>query len=138
MNEYLKYVTQNCITALNELCIVNEQLRAELAPDAEGDVNRTGALNRMIQDYIVIKVASLFDEDGRTISFRTVFPNNQRVKEIKSEEIMRSIKTSRDRCVAHSDQAFVFSEDFLMPTADICTSNLGHLLEELDSLLDEE
>ena len=68
MNGYLKYVIENCKTAFDELCKTNKELIVGMSPESNADVNRLGALNRMIQDYLVIRVAGLFDKDTRTVS----------------------------------------------------------------------
>jgi len=55
MNGYLKYVIENCEVALEELCRINGELRAGMNSNSSVDVNRLGAYNRMIQDYLIIR-----------------------------------------------------------------------------------
>lgn len=137
MRGYLRYIIQNCITALDELCAVNEQLQTEMSPDSDGDVNRTGALNRMIQDYLIIRVAGLFDRDDRTISFYTEFPNNPTVNEMAGRDIIGKIKETRHRFVAHADREFINSGNFSIPTHEICASDLREILDALNNLVQE-
>lgn len=135
MNGYLKYVVENCKTALDELCRTNKELIVGMSPESNADVNRLGALNRMIQDYLVIRVAGLFDKDTRTISFCNVFPQNQEIKEIEQEKIVKKIIENRNRFVGHSDNDYISEGNFAIPTNEICGSNLKTLLERLERLL---
>jgi len=135
MNGYLKYIIENCKTAFDELCIINKDLIAGMNSESNTDVNRLGALNRMIQDYLVIRVAGLFDKDNRTISFNNTFPKNQKVEKIEQEEIVKKIIENRNRFVGHSDYDYILEGNFAIPTNEICNSNLKRLLEQLEKLL---
>jgi len=135
MNGYLKYVIENCKTAFDELCKTNKELIVGMSPELKTDVNRLGTLNRMIQDYLVIRVAGLFDKDTRTISFRNAFPENQEVESIRQEEIVKKIIESRNRFVGHSDNDYISKGNFVIPTNEICSSNLRSLLKKLEQLL---
>lgn len=135
---YLKYVVGNCSSALNELCAINQELRGGMSPESSVDVNRLGLLNKIIQDYIVVRVAGLFDRDNRTISFLTFFPNNPLIKTISEEVIISKIKECRDRSVAHSDLDYIQQEDFVISTLELCHSNLKSILERLKLFLETE
>jgi len=135
MNGYLKYVIENCKTAFDELCKTNKELIAGMSPKSNADVNHIGALNRMIQDYLIIRVAGLFDKDKRTISFNIAFPQNQGVANIEQEEIIKKIIENRNRFVAHSDHNYISEGNFAIPTNEICNSNLKILLERLEQLV---
>lgn len=135
MNGYLKYVVENCKTAFDELCRTNKELIIGMSPESSADVNRLGALNRMIQDYLVMRVAGLFDEDTRTISFCNAFPQNQEVESVEQEEIIKKIIENRNRFVGHSDHDYISEGNFAIPTNEICSSNLKTLLERLEKLL---
>ncbi len=91
VNGYLKYVVENCKTAFDELCKTNKELNIGMNQESNADINHLGAMNRMIQDYLVIRVAGLFDKDNRTISFNTAFPKNQEVESMEREEIIKKI-----------------------------------------------
>ena len=135
MNGYLKYVIENCKTAFDELCRTNKELINGMRTESNADVNRLGAFNRMIQDYLVIRVAGLFDKDNRTISFTNTFPKNQEVESIEQEEIIKKIIENRNRFVGHSDHDYISEGNFAIPTNEICGSNLKTLLEKLERLL---
>jgi len=135
MNGYLKYVIENCKTAFDELCRTNKELIDGMRTESNADVNRLGAFNRMIQDYLVIRVAGLFDKDNRTISFTNTFPKNQEVESIEQEEIIKKIIENRNRFVGHSDHDYISEGNFAIPTNEICGSNLKTLLEKLERLL---
>ena len=135
MNGYLKYVIENSKTAFDELCRTNKELIDGMRTESNADVNRLGAFNRMIQDYLVIRVAGLFDKDNRTISFTNTFPKNQEVESIEQEEIIKKIIENRNRFVGHSDHDYISEGNFAIPTNEICGSNLKTLLEKLERLL---
>lgn len=135
MNGYLKYIVENCKTAFDELCRTNKELIIRMNPESNADVNRLGAFNRMIQDYLVIRVAGLFDKDTRTISFSNAFPKNKEIESIEQEEIIKKIVENRNRFVGHSDHNYISEGNFAIPTNEICSSNLKTLLERLETIL---
>lgn len=133
MKGYLKYVIENCETALTELCRVNIELRAGMNLDSTADVNRLGAYNRMIQDYLIVRIAGLFDKDSRTISFANSSVGNSIVESSRNEEIIQYILQMRNKFVAHSEKQSIEDGDF--PDTDkICNSNLKEILEKLKTL----
>jgi len=135
MDGYLKYVVDNCKAAFDELCKTNKELVIGMSPKSNADVNHLGAMDRMIKDYLVIRVAGLFDKDTRTISFNIAFPQNQEVEKIEHEEIIKKIIENRNRFVGHSDRDYIMANNFIIPTDEICSSNLKSLLEKLEHLL---
>src|SRR3989338_1041290 len=88
---HLKYLLQNCQTALGELKRLNTELKKAMQPDSgsEVDVNRIGALHRMVQDYLIIRVAGLFDDKSYAVSFEQEFTKEKEYEDIKKEEIIR-------------------------------------------------
>jgi len=135
MKGYLKYVLENCEAALDELCRINKELNAGMSPDSNVDVNRLGALDRMIKDYLIIRVAGLFDKDTRTISFENLFEGNAELDSIKNENIIKEIIEVRNRFVAHSDKNYIQQGNFSIETAKLCNSNLKEILKSLQKLL---
>lgn len=133
MNGYLKYVIENCEFALTELCKINGELRTGMSQDSTADVNRLGAYNRMIQDYLIVRIAGLFDKDTRTLSFVNSFVGNPIVESARSEEIIQYILDSRNGFVAHSEKEFIENGNF-PDTEKICTSNLTEVLDKLKNL----
>lgn len=134
MNGYLKYVVENCEVALAELCRINNELRAGMSSDSAADVNQLGAYNRMIQDYLIIRIAGLFDRDIRTISFVNLFAGNSVVESVQNEEIIQYILQNRNKFVAHSEGKIIEAGDF-PETNKICTSNLKEVLGKLKTLV---
>lgn len=137
----LNYILENCIFAYNELCKVNKKLVAGMSPDSNADVNHLGAMNRMIQDYLIIRVGGLFDKtehrtnggDDEVISFEKLFSNNQDYQKNKKEEVIKYIIEQRHNFVAHTNKSHI--ENNFPITAKICNSNLKELLENLQKLL---
>lgn len=133
MKGYLKYIIENCEVALAELCRVNAELCAGMSLDSTADVNRLGAYNRMIQDYLIIRIAGFFDKDYRTISFANSFVGNTAVESACSEDIIQYILQARNKFVAHSEKKYIEVSNFL-ETNKICNSNLNEILENLKVL----
>lgn len=135
MKGYLKYVIENCEIAIDELCKINKELNEGMNPDSNADVNRLGALDRMIKDYLIIRVAGLFDKDTRTISFENLFGDDSELDSIKNENIIKDILEVRNRFVAHSDKNYIQQGNFSIETAKLCNSNLKILLGRLKNLV---
>ena len=141
MNGYLKYVIENCKIAFGELCKINTELVAGMSLESNADVNNLGALNRMIQDYLIIRIGGLFDNTeyktkggvDEVISFKKLFSCNTDFENIKEQEIIKYIIEQRNNFVAHLNINFI--ENNFPITARICNSNLKELLEKLEKLL---
>ena len=133
MKGYLKYIIENCEVAFTELCRINGELRIGMSLDSVADVNRLGAYNRMIQDYLIIRVAGLFDKDTRTISFANSFVGNSVIKSSQGEKVIQYILEIRNKFVAHSEKKFIETCDF-SETDKICNSNLKEILGKLKIL----
>lgn len=127
MNEYqyLIYIIENCKIAFDELCIVNKEL---CTLNSNADVNHLGKLNRIIQDYLIIRVGCLFDK-----SIKKLFFNNQEFKNLENEKIIKYIMKQRNRFVAHIDIKYI--EKNWPVTSKICNSNLKDILERLYHLV---
>ena len=133
---FLKYLLENCLFAYSELCKVNKALVEGMSLASGADVNHLGAMNRMIQDYLIIRVAGLFDEDKQNrgvASFGKLFSDNDDFKKIKSEKVIKYIINQRHNFVAHNNQDH--TENNFPITAEICDTNLKELLERLERLL---
>jgi len=137
----LNYILENCFFAYEELCKVNKELIAGMNLDSSADVNHLGAMNRMIQDYLIIRVGGLFDKTeyraknggDEVISFEKLFSNNKDYQEIKEQEVVKYIIEQRHNFVAHTNKNHI--ENNFPITAKICNSNLKELLEKLQKLL---
>ena len=135
MSGYLKYVVKNCMTAFDELCHVNKELVGGMTSESNLDVNHLGALNRMIQDYLIIRVAGLFDKDTRAISLFNATIDSKEIENIRREKIIDRLIMSRNKFVAHSDRNYISKGEFIIPTSEICNSNLGDIFSRLEQLL---
>lgn len=137
----LSYILENCIFAHDELCKVNKKLVEGMRLDSNADVNHLGAMNRMVQDYLIIRVGGLFDKTGHkakggvdeVISFEKLFSNNQDFQKIKEQEIIKYITKQRHNFVAHTNRKHI--ENNFPITANICNSNLKDMLVNLQNLL---
>jgi hypothetical protein len=137
----LNYILENCIFAYDELCRVNRELVEGMCPDSNADVNYLGAMNRMIQDYLIVRVGCLFDRtehkvkggSDEVVSFEKIFSNNSDFKKIKDQEIVKYVVKQRHNFVAHTNREHV-KNDFPI-TSKICASNLKELLLDLQKLL---
>jgi len=69
----LIYSLSNCGTAYEDLKETNKELLAmlndkELRDDLQ-NLNKAGRYDRVLQDYLILKIRTLFDLDTRTLSF---------------------------------------------------------------------
>ena len=126
----LSYVLENCEIALRELCSVNKQLRDAMNVNSIINPQPLGDLNRMIQGYLIVCVASLFDSDRRAVSFENLLRSDPTYESIKEEPIIKKIVKNRHTWIAHND-----SKGEMFPTGEICGSNLEELLKSLRKLL---
>ncbi len=140
----LNYILENCLFAYDKLCKVNKELVEGMKFDSNADVNHFGAMNRMIQDYLIVRVGGLFDKTeykikggiDEVVSCERLFLNNQYFKTIKEEEIIKYIIKQRHNFVAHTNKEHI-KNNFPI-TSKICNSNLKEILLNLKSLLFKE
>ncbi|MFA5359893.1 MAG: hypothetical protein WC349_02970 [Patescibacteria group bacterium] len=145
-NGLLFYLLDNCIFAYDQLYIINNKLNKELNKinrkefDSNVDMQYIGNMNRMIQDYLIIRIGGLFDKTeyktkrgiDEVISFEKLFSNNKNFKEIKKQGIIKYIIDKRNNFVAHTNKKFDVPD-----SSKICDSNLRNLLKSLQKLLIE-
>lgn len=137
----LSYVLENCIFAYDELCKVNNELVRGMKLDSIADVNHLGAMNRMIQDYLIVRVGGLFDkteyktEGGidEVVSFEKLFSDNEDLKNIREQEIVKYIVGQRHNFVAHTNKGHI--ENNFPITSKICNSNLKEVLQGLEKIV---
>ncbi len=137
----LGYLVENCISAYDELCKVNRELVEGMAPNSNADVNRLGMMNRVLQDYVIIRVGGLFDrvkyktrgETDEVISFEKLYSGDKGLENVKGQEIIKYIIKQRHNFTAHTNRNHI--EKNFPVTAKICDSNLKTLLEILQKLL---
>lgn len=130
----LKYLTQNCITAFNELKRLNKSLHwaRDLKFDSNIDINQIETLHRIVQDYIIVKVAALFDPKTYTASYENEFKKNKEYGNIKKANIIKYIIIMRHAFVSHNHKEKPKGHP---QTYIILESNLPNLLNQLISLL---
>ncbi len=137
----LGYILENCIFAYDELCKVNKELVEGMHLDSNADVNHLGAMNRMIQDYLIIRVGGLFDKTehkikgglDEVISFEKLLSDNTDFQKVKEQEIIKYIIEQRHNFVAHTNKEHI--ENNFPITAKICNSNLKGQLTSLQNLI---
>lgn len=136
-NGLLIYLLDNCIFAYDQLCKINNELIQGMSLDSNADVNYLGEMNRMIQDYLIIRVSGLFDKTehmtkggiDQVVSFEKIFSSNEDYKKIKEQKIIQYIIDKRHNFVAH------INEKFEVPVSSkICSSNLKETLLKLKTL----
>ena len=132
----LNYTLENCAFAYNELCKVNAELIKGMSPSSKADVNHLGAMNRMIQDYLIVRVGSLFDRTRGVVSMAKIFAGQAKFEVIKNQEVIKYIIEQRNNFVAHNNPSHIKAN--FPVTAKICNSNLGHLLKDLLNLLKKQ
>jgi len=129
---YLEYAVTNCLLALDELEMTNAELLQKFNEHKPISINRTGSLNRIVQDYLIVRVSGLFDKDTRTISFFDEFKDNDQYKKIRESDIIEYLIEMRNKSVAHKDREHLY----VFPVASqILHSNLRDLLQDLLNLL---
>lgn len=137
----LNYILDNCLFAYDELSRINKELVEGMRLDSKADVNHLGAMNRMVQDYLIIRVGGLFDTTEhkikggveRVVSFEKLFSENEEFKKIKDTGIIKYMKDQRHNFVGHNNQDHI--ENNFPTTSKICNSNLKELLLQLKKLI---
>ncbi|MCR4314629.1 MAG: hypothetical protein NUV84_05290 [Candidatus Uhrbacteria bacterium] len=129
----LEYIVENCERAFDELQRLNAELHAARAA-SDVDVGHMGDMHRIVQDYLVVRVAGLFDKRADVISFAKWFSDDSSYKQIQKEEIIQDLIKTRHNFVAHNNQENI-NRNFFPDTEKILNSNLRPLLERLKNLL---
>jgi|SRR3989338_11656573 len=140
----LDYLLKNCLFAYDQLCRINKELNEEWGKvqrkdfSSNVDMNHLGAMNRMIQDYLIVRVGGLFDKTehipkggiDEVVSFEKIFSSNKDYEKIKGQEIIKYIIDRRHNFVAHTNGKFEVPD-----SSKICDSDLKEILEDLQKLL---
>ena len=133
---YLKYIIENCKEALTELCSMNQKLKDSLGIESRLNSNQLGILNRVLRDYLVIRISGLFDKDSRTISLINSDLDCGEIDKIRQETIINKLIMERDKGVAHSEEKYVMGEVIRLYIDDIINSNLKDLLTRIELILE--
>lgn len=105
-NGRLIWVIDNCIFAYDQLCTINKKLKEEFDKvqrrdfSSNTDMNYLGAMNSMLQDYLTVRVAGLFDkpeykvrgETHKVVTFEKILSEDKTYKRAKSQEIVEYIQ----------------------------------------------
>lgn len=137
-NGLLIYLLDNCIFAYDQLCKINKELNQEMSLSSNADVNYLGGMNRMIHDYLIVRVGGLFDGTiyprkggvDEVVSFEKILSANETYESIKDQEIIKYIIDRRHNFVAHTNEKFEVPD-----SSKICDSDLKELLLKLKTLV---
>lgn len=135
----LIHLVNNCICAFTELCKVKNSLINKNTSTI--DFINLGSMHRVLLDYLIIRVAGLFDKTENKIkggkdlvvSFEKFFSGNNEYEKIKKEQIVQYIIEQRNNFVAHFNVNY--AADNWPDSAYIIDSNLGSILNDLHKLL---
>lgn len=131
MKDALIYIIQNCQTAFEELKQLNSKLNSALDPSSiTPEINRIGSLHRMTQDYLIVRVAGLFDDDSRVVSFEKICAKDQEYRNLRKEIIIEYLIKLRHTFSAHANLARMQNGEF-PETYKILNSNLNEVLQKL-------
>lgn len=131
--EYLIYLIENCINDFDALKKINSELKKAMLPMSETNVDYLGVCNRCVQGYLIIKIASLFDKDNRTISLYNAF--NNIFDKIKAGTIIDEIIEARNKFIAHNEFKYLEDGSFGLGTHEITDSSLRDILEQIKQIV---
>ncbi len=131
---YLEYVLENSERAFDELQKLNIELRQGMRLDSNADVGRIGNLHRIVQDYLIVRVAGMFDKNSEVISFERWFKDDATYQSIHRNQIIVDLVKLRNNFVAHNNHRNVEGDAF-PETQQILNSNVKSLLLRLRELL---
>lgn len=120
------YIIGNCRFAFKKLGELNTKLAAL--------DNEVGAMHRMVQDYLIVRVAGLFDKDSRVVSFEKLCPSDAEYVGIKNEAIVKKIQYLRNNFAAHANLNEMLNGNF-SDTSEILQSNLIDVLDRLEQIV---
>lgn len=146
---FLMYSLDNCKRAFEDLGKHNKALNEgmKLTNNITGkELNELGRLDRVLKDYIILKVANLFDRDSRTLSLLqlqsfleelapvTGAYFSEEFRKIRNEyrEHIALIRNNRNKVVAHTESK---EYDSLMHTHDLLAMPLVLMLKALEGTL---
>lgn len=133
-NEYLKYQIPKIRESLAILKENNHRLMDALDKKSPVNPSEYGRLDRIIKEYIVIKVAALIDRDKRTFTLLSL--NNPQIEFliIKYTEMLEVIKRNRDKAFSHHERKFIENEE-IIPTGDLFDLPLSKFLDDVEKEL---
>lgn len=147
---FMIYSLSNIRSAYIDLLETNKNLNeafAKLKTNIDSGTNKLGRLDRVLKDYIILKIANLlFDKDKRAISFiqleQFLLKHHSQIgenfsnkfKEIRTSyrKDLKIIQDNRDRVVAHNEKNEFES---LMHTDDLLSMPILILVKRLEGLI---
>ncbi len=129
---HLRYLVENCQIALQKLASLSTELLDCERIDSPRDPKPIGDLERMVKDYLIIRVTGLFDEKPYTASFEAVYSDNVKYNKIKNAEIIQYMKKMRGTFVAHTHKKLSLG---FPDSRKILQSDLAHQLKGLLQIL---
>jgi hypothetical protein len=146
----LIYTIDNCESAFDELKKINEKITNNELKDFNSDIDiqYLGIMNRILSDYLTIRVAGLFDKDDRNASFENItFTNNEYsiINSIKGNVVIKYLRNRRKEWGAHISVYKGLTQEEMerkmennFNTSKIIDSNLKELLNKLKDLLNKD
>lgn len=128
----LRYFLGNCRFALDKLHEVNKKFR-----NADGkELNSLGREQRVLAEYLIVRLASLFDQNKKAVSFENLCSDNKKYKNIKHVPVIKYVIDMRHNFVAHANFRRMMDGNFPSP-AQLLNSNLRDLIEKLEKIAAE-
>jgi len=133
-NEYLKFQITKIRQALAILKENSQKLMDATNVKSPINPNEYGRLDRIIKEYVVIKVAALTDKDRRTFSL--IHLKNSKIDSVlqKYAVMLAMIKKNRDKAFGHHERNFLENEEILQ-TGDLFDLPLAEFLDEVEKEL---
>ncbi len=142
----ISYGIGNCKNAFEYLKKTNNELNECWRTGKTDNINELGQHDRVFKDYLILKIAGLFDKSGDSLSLitfrtflKTAFPEFYKqfpegLDGILAEfgEIIQQITKSRNKVVAHSNKD---RPDNLIHTQDLLSMPIPKLLKDSENLL---
>jgi hypothetical protein len=142
---FLFYSIGNCQNAFRYLKETNDQLNAAWRSGETSKLNELGQHDRIYKDYLILKIAGLFDKHSDTLSLPNFaaflereFSDGKRFAESlevicsKYEDIIKQITANRHKVVAHAGREGLAN---LLYTQDLLAMPIPTLLKEIENLL---
>lgn len=138
---FLIYLIDDCLKDFKTLGKVNTELIKGMSLSSNADVNYLGILNRCVQGYFIIEVASLFDKSEKAISLYNILDqadvrHKNTINNLKKNDIVKKIIKTRHKFAAHHDFRYLLDDGkFGLNTHEIINSNLNKVLAKCKNLI---
>lgn len=147
-NGSLMYSIGNCKNAFHYLEETNKLLNEVYRVGPTTNLNELGHKDHVFKDYLILKIASLFDKNSKTLSLCTLDKFLKKEIPTKTNDFAVGFKSilsiygkhidkivaTRHNIVAHSGEDGL---DNFMHTADLLSMPIPELLSEIEKLVAE-